>query len=204
MNDLERDLARFYDQQAPERETRPVPTERQRDRDLFASLLKGEDRIRLVEIGAGAGHDGAALRIAGFDVVALDLSIASSGLCRSKELRAVVGSGRNVPLRDNSFDGAFTMSMLNHVPDIGFHAAMAEVVRVVQPGSPVAIGMWGGVDWETTHKDDTLEPRRRFWYRSDAALRSLVAPHGEIELFRTWEGGLEDLHYQFCIVRTPG
>ncbi len=202
MNELERDLARFYDQQAPERETRKVPTERQRDRDLFAGLLKDEDRSRLVEIGAGAGHDGAALRNAGFDVVALDLSIASSALCRSKGLLGIVGSGRALPLRNHSFDGAFTINTLLHMPDSGFGAAMAELIRVVRPGGPLAIGLWGGVDWETTHRDDTLEPRRRYWYRSDKALRDLLDPHGEIEHFRTWEGGLDDLHYQFCIVRT--
>jgi SAM-dependent methyltransferase len=204
MNELERDLALFYDQQAPEREMRGVPAKRQPDRDLFAGLLMSEGRSTVVEVGAGSGHDGAALAEAGFAVIALDLSRESSILCRAKGLFAVVGSGRDLPLRSHSFDGAFTMSTLLHLPDVGFHAAMAEMVRVVRPGGPLAIGLWGGIDWETTHKDDTLEPRRRYWYRSDSALRSLLSPYGAMEQFRTWEGGLDDLHYQFCIVRTPG
>ena len=202
MNELERDLARFYDQQAPERETRSVPSERQVDRDLFAELLNEENRSALLDVGAGAGHDGAALRQRGFTVVALDLSTASSKLCQAKGLLALAGSGRHLPMRDHCFDAAFSMSTLLHMPDVMFRAAMSEMVRVVQPGGPLAIGMWGGVDAETTHRDDTFEPRRQYWYRSDDSLRKLLAPHGHVEQFRTWEGNIDDLHYQFCIVRT--
>ncbi|MFW2382336.1 MAG: class I SAM-dependent methyltransferase [Acidimicrobiales bacterium] len=203
MNELERDLARFYDQQAPVREARAVPTERQRDRDLFAGVLMDENRSVLVDVGAGAGHDGAALRQNGFTVVAVDLSTASSKLCRAKGLFALAGSGRDLPLHDHSFDAAYSMSTLLHMPDVVFKRAMEEMVRVVRPGSPVAIGVWGGVDLETTQRDDTFEPRRQYWYRSDEALQSLLTPHGAIEQFHTWESSLDDLHYQFCILRTP-
>jgi ubiquinone/menaquinone biosynthesis C-methylase UbiE len=203
MNELERDLARFYDQQAPERETTAVPTERELDRAVLAARMKAEDRSTLLEVGAGAGHDGAALRHEGFTVVALDLSTASSNLCQAKGLFALVASARDLPFHDDSFDAAFAMNTMLHMPDVVLHTAMEEMVRVVPPASPLGIGLWGGVDLETTHRDDRFEPRRRYWYRSDESLRNLLAPHGVIEHFRTWEGSIDDLHYQFCIIRTP-
>ena len=203
MNELERDLARFYDQEAPERETRPVPSERELDRSVLTGVMEAEKRSTLLDIGAGAGHDGSALRQAGFTVVALDLSMASTKLCRAKGLLALIGSGRHLPFHDHAFDATISMNMLLHMPDIVFHRAMEEMRRVVLPASPLAIGMWGGVDLETTHRDDRFEPRRRYWYRSDESLHNLLAPHGVIEHFRTWKGSIDDLHYQFCILRTP-
>lgn len=203
MNELERDLARFYDQQAPQRETRPVPVERGHDRRRFVQILRREDRTTVLDIGAGAGHDSAELDAAGLTVVALDLSLANSVLCQRKGVPSMVASTAHLPIRSAAFDAVFTMSTLLHLPDAAFELAIADIVRVVEPGGLIAVGLWGGLDREMVHHDDEFEPKRRYWYRSDESLLRLIESHGVIEHSRTWTGDVEGLHYQFLVVRTP-
>jgi ubiquinone/menaquinone biosynthesis C-methylase UbiE len=44
---------------------------------------------------------------------------------------------------DRSFEAGWTMSTLLHIADEDLDAALAEVVRVLRPESPLAIGLWG-------------------------------------------------------------
>jgi SAM-dependent methyltransferase len=45
--------------------------------------------------------------------------------------------GRNLEFRDASFDAAYSISVLEHIPGDGDSLAMAELVRVVRPGGHV-------------------------------------------------------------------
>ena len=52
---------------------------------------------------------------------------------------AELQDGRSLPYPDASFDAAFSVSVLEHIPDQGDGQALRELVRVVKPGGLVAI-----------------------------------------------------------------
>ena len=62
--------------------------------------------------------------------------IAGSGAGRVK---GEVQDGRALSYDDNSFDAAFSVSVVEHIPDQGDSDAMRELVRVVRPGGLVVI-----------------------------------------------------------------
>ncbi|HVQ88500.1 MAG TPA: class I SAM-dependent methyltransferase [Actinomycetes bacterium] len=202
MTSLEHDLARYYDQDASARAARPIDPERIRRRDGFAHLLKTEERNLLLEVGIGPGTDAAALQAMGLSVTGVDLSAQHATLSRGLGVDALVASVLNLPFMDNTFDAVWSMSTLMHIANDSIETALAEIKRVVVPGAPVALGMWGGDDGEGEYTEDTIEPRRFFSWRSTDRVRALLAAHGRIEVLDTWHAGAKSPHlYQWCILR---
>jgi hypothetical protein len=69
------------------------------------------------------------------------------------------------------------MSTFMHIPDERWSHAWSQVLRVLKPGSPIAIGVRGsGTDHDLNSIDDNdeIEPKRMFFRRSDANLRRLL------------------------------
>ena len=56
-------------------------------------------------------------------------------------LRFQVGDGRALLFPDASFDHAYSISVIEHIPDDGDFQALAELARVVKPGGRVLITM---------------------------------------------------------------
>ena len=54
-------------------------------------------------------------------------------------VRSEVQDGRALPYEDNSFDAAFSVSVLEHIPDNGDSLALRELVRVVRPGGVIVV-----------------------------------------------------------------
>lgn len=82
-------------------------------------------------------------------------------------------------------------------------AALAEIVRVLRPAAPLAVGLWGGRDLdEGPAGEATHGPARFFSFRSDEKARAALERHGVVEQWVAWLGS-SDLHYQFAVVRTP-
>jgi SAM-dependent methyltransferase len=52
-----------------------------------------------------------------------------------------VADGRALPFEDASFDHAYSISVIEHIPDDGDFAALAELARVVKPGGRVLVTM---------------------------------------------------------------
>jgi SAM-dependent methyltransferase len=203
--DRDRDLAAYYDQEAPMRAARAIGTQRSRRRGEFVRLLAGEHRTSLLEVGTGPGRDAVTFIAAGVSVTGVDLSAEHVRLAREVGVDGVQASVLDLPFGDRSFDAAWTMSTLLHVADADFDAAMSEIVRVVDSGAPVGIGLWGGPDSEGPNERDTIQPPRFFSIRSDERLQTMVRAHGDVERFDTWtEPGTDDLHYQFLVLRTRG
>lgn len=95
------------------------------------------------------------------------------------------------------------MSSLLHVPNRDLDAVFGEILRVLCPDAPLAIGLWGGIDREGIWEDDTAEPRRFFSLRSDDHLRTLLSQHFEIlefDVSSPEEGLGSKVHYQWCVV----
>jgi SAM-dependent methyltransferase len=204
MTRMEADLATYYDQEAPSRADRAIDAERIRRRAEYAATLVSEGRSRVLEIGTGPGRDAAAFLADGLAVTGVDLSAEHVRMCRAAGIDAHVASVLGLPFADNSFDAGWTMSTLLHVPDADFDTALLEIRRVLRAGAPLAVGLWGGEDWEGASVKDTITPPRFFSSRSDERLREMLGRHGTVERFTTWSREPSTWWYQWCVLRVAG
>jgi SAM-dependent methyltransferase len=187
-----------------ERAVRELDPRRIWQRDAYADLLEAEGRTRLLEVGTGPGRDATAFLRRGLRVSGVDLSYENVAMCRAAGIDARVASLRLLPFEEHSFDAGWTMSTLLHVPDADFDAAMRELVRVLMPGAPLAIGLWGGHDFEGSKPDDAFHPPRFFSFRTHDRVQKMLALHGELEQFHTWSpSGSTSWSYQWCQLRLP-
>lgn len=106
----------------------------------------------------------------------------------SEQLHLEVQDGRSLTYDDASFDRVYSISVLEHIPDQGDSACMAEIVRVLRPGgrAVVTVPFWptsrdeyqqGGFYWAGSSKDE--DGKGTFYQRrySEADLRArLVEP----------------------------
>jgi len=117
-------------------------------------------------------------------------------------LRSEVQDGRALPYLDSSFDAAFSVSVLEHIPDDGDSLALRELVRVVRPGGVIVVT----TPFDLRHRDTFVE--RTVYERSSergdpvfferhydhATLRSrlLDTPGTRVEDLQLWgERGIE-------------
>lgn len=200
---LEDVLARYYDDEASARRVRPLMTQRVAYRAQFAGRLQDQGRHHLLEVGSGPGVDAAAFVAQGLRVTGVDLSPVAVAMCREAGVDAHVGSVLDLPFDDTSFDAAWTMSTLLHVPDASIHQALDELVRVCRPGAPIAIGVWAGEDVEGPAPFDDVDPPRFFSFRSERRLRELLAAHGELVDFAVWPDAAPERAYHVALLRRP-
>ena len=206
-------LTTFYNQRAVLHPEHPLTPQRAEQRELFIARLKAEGRHGVLEIGTGPGLDGLKFVQAGIYYTGVDLSEGNVRIATAKGLNVSVASARNLPFADGAFPALWSMSTLLHIPNRDIDDVVRELVRVAEPGAPIAVGLWSGEDEEVLNPEDQIQPRRFFSRRSDAALRQIFGRHGKIEEFVTWpEGtGAESgpgaghwtQHYQFLILRAP-
>jgi SAM-dependent methyltransferase len=200
----EQNLIAYYTNEVHARTDRALPEPRVARRTAYLDRLREERRHTVLEIGCGPGRDGEAIASAGFAYTGVDLSPAGVEACRTLGLRAEVASVLDLPFADASFDAGWTMSTLLHIADEDLDQALTELVRVLRPGAPLAIGLWGAVDSsEHVWEDDTgFGPGRFFSIRADDALHAALARHGVVEEWLTWDDG-RSMHYQWAVLRTP-
>lgn len=174
-------------------------------RTRFSEQLWHEHRHRLLDVGAGPGLDTAGFHADGFDVVGVDLAPANAAVMRGRGVAGVTGSLFALPFPDATFDALWTMSTFVHVAHDRFDAAMTELLRVVVPGAPIAIGTWGGQDFEGTPEFGDLRPYRFFSLAAHARWRGLLGQHGHVEHFETFPPtDPSSWEYQYAVLRRPG
>lgn len=199
------DLIAYYEAEARGRHRVGHGDLRHGLRNRFAAMLRRDRRVRLVDVGSGPGLDTAAWHRDGFGVVGVDLVHANVELMQEQGLVGVAGSLYCLPFRTAAFDALWTMSTFVHVPDERFGEAFTEMRRVVPPGGLLAIGTWGGLDFEGVREFGDLRPYRFFSLRSHDRWSQLLAGHGELVSFDTFEStGSHGWEYQFAVVRAPG
>jgi SAM-dependent methyltransferase len=82
-----------------------------------------------------------ALTRAGVTVVSVDALPAEIEAWRrlAPEARFEVADGRALPFADASFDHAYSISVVEHIPEGGDERALAELARVVRPGGRILL-----------------------------------------------------------------
>ncbi|NND75345.1 MAG: class I SAM-dependent methyltransferase [Ilumatobacter sp.] len=199
----ERELREYYDREAAAgaRLARGSRGRRDRLRAEFVDRLITERRHRVVDIGAGPGTDADAFIDAGLRYAGLDLSVGNARVAFEAGRTVVPGSLYAPPFRPGSFDAGWTMSTLLHVPDDRFDDAVGAVTGLLRPGSPLAIGLWGGLDQELVWDDDHYDPPRFFSVRAHDRIQAMLGRHGVVESFESWDTGRGPWDYQFTVLR---
>ncbi|MFC7623355.1 class I SAM-dependent methyltransferase [Microlunatus sp. GCM10028923] len=196
----ENQLRSFYGKEVATRAARVNAGRRDELRGEFIELLGAEQRSGLLEVGCGAGQDGGTFAAAGLAYTGVDLTPESVAYCRELGLRAEVASALDLPFPNGSFEAAWTMSTLMHLAPDDQGRAVAELARVLRPGSPLAVGVWGSrAPDEVIHTNDFGD--RYFATTDDDHRRAMLSTVGTIERFEAWPDDRSDRHYQWAIVR---
>jgi len=204
MNDETRDrLRNAYDGQAAVRDGR-TPAAWKRDlRAAFLERLRRERCVRLLEIGAGPGRDGAFFVREGLDVVCIDLSPEMIRRCREKGLDARPMDACDLRFPDNSFDAVYSLNTFLHLPHTELPRGLREVGRVLRPDGLFFLGLYGGYEHEGVWEEDDCEPKRFFSFHTDAGLLEATGAVFDVVSFRRID--LEDsdprIHFQSLILR---
>lgn len=105
-----------------------LSTIRNAEIEAIAPLFPAGSRI--LEVGAGTGHQALNLQRRGYDVTAIE--IAASNYAADRVFPIVDYDGAHIPLPDQSFDIVFSSNVLEHVPNlVQLHT---EIRRVLKPG----------------------------------------------------------------------
>jgi SAM-dependent methyltransferase len=199
-------IAATYDNVAAVRDERGEEAWRWPIAERFLATLQDEGRTRLVEIGAGVGYTSRWFADHGLAVVATDLSPAQVERCRAKGLDAHVRDMYDLRFAPESFQALWAMNCIHHVPDDDLPGVLRGFASVLTPGSPVYLGVWGGVDEAGFPEEDFYQPPRFFAFRTDESLVALASQVFDVEAFEAFvpEGTDVDdrLHMQSLFLRS--
>jgi SAM-dependent methyltransferase len=149
-----------------------------------------------------------ALARAGVDVTSVDAFQAEvdtwSALAGGYEgLSLLQADGRDLPFEDASFDHAYSISVLEHIPGAGDAEALRELARVVRPGGRVVLtnpfAEEYGEDWRDApvYGDQEATEGRYFferWYDDEALTRLLAGAPDLTPVHRDVVSMSPDLH----------
>ena len=120
----------------------------------------------LLDVGGGPGYFRDAFRRAGATYFALDSDVGELAGAGEIGEDTVIGSGMQLPFRDDAVDVCYSSNVLEHVPDPWRMAE--EMVRVTRPGGLTFIsyttwyGPWGGHETAPWHYLGGGRARRRY------------------------------------------
>jgi SAM-dependent methyltransferase len=200
-DDLIQGLRSAYDRTAADRDLYEKEEWRLAERRGFLERLRQEKKSRLLEIGAGTGQDSVFFQENGLAVVATDLSPRMVERCRRKGLEAYVMDVKGLSFSPESFDAAYSLNCLLHVPNAEMDAVLEAMQLALAPDALLYVGVYGGADVEGVLADDWHEPKRFFSFRSNETLLRMVERHFEIVDFRVVSTGRRP--FQALTLRRP-
>jgi SAM-dependent methyltransferase len=174
------ELRRAYDRSAGQRDQTPKSAWKLTERSVFLDRLLSEGKRRLLEVGAGTGHDAAFFAEHGLEVVATDLSPAMVERCRAKGLEAHVMDFLHLDFPSGSFDAAYAFNCLLHFPNSELPTVLANIRRLLTPGGLFYLGVYGGESSEGVASDDWHDPPRFFSFRTDDQIRAFAEEQFEV------------------------
>lgn len=199
--DVTQTLRDAYDRRADDRDTRSSPAWEAEERDSFVSLLQQERKRSVLELGAATGSDALVFAACGLDVVCTDLSPEMVRRCEQKGLTAHVMNVADLRFPPGSFDAAYAMNCLVHVPKVQLPEVLRGISRLLRHDALFYVGTYGGVDFEGVWDGDHYEPKRFFSHYRDEDLQRVGTSVFQMHSFKQDPHGWNGLHFQSLILR---
>lgn len=203
MSDVNRILREAYDRRVDDRDGRAAPAWETKERDAFLQLLQQEQKHALLELGAATGSDATVFKAHDLDVVCIDLSAEMVRRCQTKGLTAHVMDVADLRFPPASFDAAYAMNCLVHVPRAQLPQVLTGISRVLKPDGVFYLGLYGGREYEGVWDGDYYEPKRFFSHYTDDDLRRVVTEAFYLHSFERIPHGWNGLHFQSLVLRKP-
>jgi SAM-dependent methyltransferase len=181
------ELRASYDAAAEDRDRALEQDWKLDERAAFHDRLRAAEARTLLEIGAGTGQASAWFSNEGLTVTAVDLSPAMVARTAAKGVPAIVADVLHLGLPESSFDAAYSLNTLLHVPNADFDDALRAVRTVLVPGGLFFLGVFGGDAEEGVADNDSHVPPRFFSFRSDQQLLSYAQKRFDILDFHVVE-----------------
>lgn len=201
-NDVADDLRAAYTYGVETRDRSEKSGWKLTERAAFLDRLHAAGARSLIEIGAGTGQDSRYFQDNGLDVLATDLTPAMVEACAAKGLTAQVMNLLNPGLPAASFDAAYAMNCLLHVPDADLPTALQSIRGLLRPGGLFYAGVYGGDGSEGVAEWDTHEPKRFFSWRTDAGIRDIASRYFDVVDFHVL-GERDRYRFQSFTLRRP-
>lgn len=196
------ELREAYDRAVEEREGQTRPRWKGEVRASFLGMLKEEGKVSLLEIGAGTGVDSVFFQDNGINVVCTDLSPENVRACIKKGLDAYEMDFLNLEFPPQSFDSAYAMNCLVHVPSQDFAKVLKTIRDLLKPAGLFFLGQYGGQDSEGTWPKDHYKPKRFFSFLSDDRIQKVAGKlFTIIEFTKISPANENDLHFQSLFLR---
>lgn len=152
------ELRLAYDADVVRRDAMTPATWRTDILDQFAEDIRSRDAHSVLDLGCGTGQLAKYLADQDFDVAAIDLSPGNVDATRSRGVIAEVADFASLPFPDKSFDAAFAMNSLLHVPPEELSGVLTEISRVLVQGATLLIVVWGGSTQQGSIDREWLDP----------------------------------------------
>ena len=112
--------------------------------DTFGVLCEALHKVRasrVIDLGCGQGEMATRLAAAGFHMTGLDPSSAALEAARerSREIEYFLGSAEAAPFKNGSFDAAYFLNALHHVPPQHMRKAVLSALDLVHPDGIVVV-----------------------------------------------------------------
>jgi SAM-dependent methyltransferase len=164
--------------------------------DRFTRRLTAAGVDRVLELGSGTGQLAEHIERSGITVTAVDLSPANVAATRARGIEAHEADFGTLPFEDASFRAAFAVHTLLHVPHDDLPGVYAEIRRVLEPGAPLLVVVWGGRRHEGPFEHEWLDPPRFFNLYPDDEMLAIDKPGFELDEFTTIDTEESSLHAQ--------
>jgi SAM-dependent methyltransferase len=201
-NPFKNDIIQSYNKYARERDTYTMDTWKVEERANFLALLQSKNKSSLLEIGAGTGRDSKFFQDMGLAVTCLDLSPEMIKLCQQKGLSAQLMDMTNLDFPPDSFDAAYALNSLLHIPKAEFRTVLGNVRKILKPSGLFYLGVYGSdEESEGIREQDTYDPKRFFSFYTDENIQKITSELFELQYFKRIPTTGNELHFQSLILK---
>ncbi|WP_432662059.1 GNAT family N-acetyltransferase [Wukongibacter baidiensis] len=198
---IKSNLSLSYNHKADYREKSEIQTWKISEINKFLSYMRKEEKVNLLDLGAGAGKQAEVFKDNDIDVTCIDISKEMVRLCKDRNLKAYIMDFYNLVFGNETFDAAWSMNTLLHVPKNSIGKVLKNINRVLKPDGIFYFGLYGGHKSEGIWEADFYNPKRFFAFYEDDEIKEIVKNDFKIIEFDTIPMGKDKPYYQSFILR---